>query len=56
MSTAAYARIDFGPFGDLPPGSIHSVVIALLAHPVAGHLICLMGALGLLGWAQTYLP
>lgn len=47
-------RLRFGRFGGPPLSGIHAVVIALLRHRVTGAVICLMGALGLVGWAMTW--
>lgn len=49
-------RLRFGRFSGPPFAGIHAVVIALLRHRVSGALICLMGALGLVGWAMTFAP
>jgi hypothetical protein len=45
-----------GRFGGQAFTGIHAVVVALMRHRVTGALIGLMGALGFIGWAMTYLP
>jgi len=54
MTVGSLGCCSYGRFGGPPISGVHAIVIALMRHRVTGALICLMGALGFVGWAMAY--
>jgi hypothetical protein len=49
-----FGRCRYGRFGGPAFSGVHAIVVALMRQRVTGAIICLMGALGLVGWTMTY--
>jgi hypothetical protein len=49
-----FGRCRYGRFGGPAFSGVHAIVVALMRQRVTGAIICLMGALGLIGWTMTY--